>query len=123
MRVTEFLGSPPEIRKTLDQITAIASLHTSLQQVLTGRGAVPADDSILKILFLGRQHMAKNTPAPSPEWTRAPSRLRSDWEIECRHQDQRIRYTENVTSSRSLNKSARMPRSVAQGGGRAAAPA
>lgn len=50
---------------------AIESLNYSIWNVLKSRGAFPTDESILKVLFLGMQQMAKKWTAPIPDWKRA----------------------------------------------------
>jgi putative transposase len=70
-RLTVFFGYPPEIRKVIYTTNAIESLNYSLRKVLKSRGAFPTDESILKVLFLGIQRIAKKWTAPIPEWKRA----------------------------------------------------
>ena len=70
-RLTVFFGYPPEIRKVIYTTNAIESLNYSLRKVLKSRGAFPTDESILKVLFLGMQRIAKKWTAPIPEWKRA----------------------------------------------------
>ena len=40
----------------------------SLRKVLKGRSAFPNDESIIKVLFMGLQHVAKKWTQPIPEW-------------------------------------------------------
>jgi len=70
-RLTVFFGYPPEIRKVIYTTNAIESLNYSLRKVLKSRGAFPTDESIVKVLFLGMQQIAKKWTAPIPEWKRA----------------------------------------------------
>jgi putative transposase len=70
-RLTVFFGYPPEIRKVIYTTNAIESLNYSLRKVLKSRGAFPPDESIVKVLFLGMQQIAKKWTAPIPEWKRA----------------------------------------------------
>ena len=70
-RLTVFFGYPPEIRKVLSTTNAIESLNYSLRKVLKSRGAFPTDASIVKVLFLGMQQIAKKWTVPIPEWKRA----------------------------------------------------
>jgi len=70
-RLTVFFGYPPEIRKVIHTTNAIESLNYSLRKVLKSRGAFPTDESMVKVLFLGGQQIAKKWPAPIPEWKRA----------------------------------------------------
>ena len=70
-RLTVFFDYPAEIRKVIYTTNAIESLNFSLRKVLKGRGAFPTDESILKVLFLGMQRIAKKWTAPIPDWKRA----------------------------------------------------
>jgi putative transposase len=77
-RLTVFFDYPAEIRKVIDATHAIESLNVSLRKVLKGRGAIPTDESILKVLYLGMQRIAKNRLPPfqigNPHSTRSPSK-------------------------------------------------
>lgn len=70
-RLTVFFDYPPEIRKVIYTTNAIESLNFSLRKVLKSRGAFPTDESILKVLYLGMQRIAKKWTAPIPDWKRA----------------------------------------------------
>lgn len=70
-RLTVFFDYPPEIRKAIYTTNAIESLNFSLRKVLKSRGAFPTDESILKVLYLGMQRIAKKWTMPIPHWTRA----------------------------------------------------
>jgi transposase-like protein len=39
--------------------------------VLKGRSAFPNDESIIKVLYMGLQHVAKKWTQPIPEWKAA----------------------------------------------------
>jgi transposase-like protein len=39
--------------------------------VLKGRGAFPNDEAIVKLLYMGWQHVAKKWTQPIPEWKAA----------------------------------------------------
>ena len=58
-RLTVFFDYPPAIRKVIYTTNAIESLNFSLRKVLKKRGAFPTDESILKVLYLGMQRIAK----------------------------------------------------------------
>jgi putative transposase len=47
------------------------SLNYSLRKVLKGRGAFPNDEAIVKLLYMGLQHVAKKWTQPIPEWKAA----------------------------------------------------
>ena len=70
-RLTVFFDYPPAIRKVIYTTNAIESLNYSLRKVLKQRGAFPTDESILKVLYLGMQRIAKKWMMPIPEWKRA----------------------------------------------------
>lgn len=70
-RLTVFFDYPSEIRKALYTTKAIESVNFSLRKVLKSRGAFPTAESILKVLYLGMQRIAKKWTIPIPHWTRA----------------------------------------------------
>ncbi len=70
-RLTVFFDYPPAIRRAISTTNAIASLNYSLRKVLKGRGAFPNDEAIVKLLYMGLQHVAKKWTQPIPEWKAA----------------------------------------------------
>ena len=64
-------SSPSAIRRAIYTTNAIESLNFSLRKVLKCRGAVPKDESIVKLLYMGLQHVAKKWTQPIPEWKAA----------------------------------------------------
>jgi transposase-like protein len=70
-RLTVFFDSPPAIRRAVYTTNAIESLNDSLRKVLKGRSAFPNDESIIKVLYMGLQHVAKKWTQPIPEWKAA----------------------------------------------------
>jgi len=42
-----------------------------LERGLKGRSAFPNDESIMKVLYMGLQHVAKKWTQPIPEWKAA----------------------------------------------------
>jgi transposase-like protein len=50
-------------------------LHYSLRKVWKGRSAFPQDESILKVLYMGLQHVATKWTQPVPEWKAALNQL------------------------------------------------
>lgn len=70
-RLTVFFDYPSEIRKAIYTTNAIESVNFSLRNVLKSRGVFPTDESILKVLYLGMQRIAKKWTRPIPHWTRA----------------------------------------------------
>ena len=70
-RWTVCFADPSALRRALSTTTASESLHDSLRKVLQGRGAFPNDESIVKLLYMGLQHVAKKWTQPIPEWKAA----------------------------------------------------
>ena len=58
-----FFDYPPAIRRAIYTTNAIESLNYSLRKVLKSRGAFPNDESIIKLLYMGLQHVAKKVDA------------------------------------------------------------
>jgi hypothetical protein len=58
-RLSVFFDFPPEIRRVIYTTNAIESLNYSMRKVLKNRGAFPNDESILKLLYLGLNRVAK----------------------------------------------------------------
>lgn len=70
-RLTVFFDYPPEIRKVIYTTNAIESLNYSLRKVLKNRGAFPNDESIVKLLYLAIQKIAKRWTMPIRDWKSA----------------------------------------------------
>lgn len=70
-RLTVFFDYPPEVRKVIYTTNAIESLNYSLRKVLKNRGAFPNDDSIMKVLFMGLNNVAKKWTRPIRDWKAA----------------------------------------------------
>src|SRR6266567_2214958 len=70
-RLTVFFDYPPAIRRAIYTTNAIESLNYSLRKVLKGRGVFPNDEAIVKLLYMGLQHVAKKWTQPIPEWKAA----------------------------------------------------
>jgi putative transposase len=70
-RLTVIFDYPPAIRRVIYTTNAIESLHYSLRKVLKGRGAFPNDESIVKVLYMGLQHVTKKWTQPIREWKAA----------------------------------------------------
>src|SRR4029453_18799964 len=70
-RLTVLFDYPPAIRRVIYTTNAIESLNYSLRKVLKGRGAFPNDESIVKLLYMGLQHVAKKWTQPIREWKAA----------------------------------------------------
>jgi len=66
-----FFDYPKEIRKVIYTTNAIESLNYSLRKVLKNRGAFPNDESIMKLMFMALQNVAKKWTRPIRDWTAA----------------------------------------------------
>jgi putative transposase len=83
--LTVFFDDPPKIRKVLNTTNAIESLNFSLRKLLKTRGAspiangvfgnteaaLPNDEAILKVLYLGLQRIDNKWTMPIQDWKRA----------------------------------------------------
>jgi len=70
-RLTVFFDYPREIRKVIYTTNAIESLNYSMRKVLKNRGAFPNDESIMKVLFMGLNNVAKKWTRPIRDWKAA----------------------------------------------------
>ena len=70
-RLTVFFDYSSEIRKVIYTTNAIESLNYSLRRMLKTRGSFPNDDSILKILYLAINRVAKKWTMPIRDWKAA----------------------------------------------------
>ena len=70
-RLTVFFDYPPGIRRVFYTTNAIESLNYTLRKVLKTRGAFPNDDSILKVLYLALNRIAKRWTMPIRNWKQA----------------------------------------------------
>jgi len=70
-RLTVFFNYSPEIRKVIYTTNAVESLNYSLRKLLKMRGAFPNDDSVVKILFLAINRVAKKWTMPIRDWRSA----------------------------------------------------
>lgn len=61
----------PAIRRTIYTTNAIESLNYSLRKLLKGRSTFPNDESMLTVLYMGRQHVAKKWTQPIRDWKAA----------------------------------------------------
>jgi putative transposase len=70
-RLTVFFDYSPEIRKVVYTTNAIESLNYSLRRRLKTRGSFPNDESILKVLYLAINRVAKKWTLPIRDWKAA----------------------------------------------------
>jgi putative transposase len=70
-RLTVFFDYPPEIRRVIYTTNAIESLNYSLRKRLKTRGVFPNDESLVKVLYLALQQVAKKWTRPIRDWKAA----------------------------------------------------
>src|ERR687885_112898 len=70
-RLTVLFDYPPEIRRVIYTTNAIESLNFTLRKRLKTRGAFPNDESIVKVLYLALQNVAKRWTRPIRDWKAA----------------------------------------------------
>ena len=74
-RLTVLFDYPPEIRRVIYTTNAIESLNYTLRKRLKTRGVFPNDDSIVKVLYLALQNVAKKWTRPIRDWKAALNQL------------------------------------------------
>jgi len=70
-RLTVFFDYPPAIRRVVYTTNAIESLNYTLRKRLKTRGTFPNDESIMKVLYLALQNVAKKWTRPIRDWKAA----------------------------------------------------
>ena len=70
-RLTVLFAYPPAIRRVIYTTNAIESLNYTLRKRLKTRGVFPNDESIMKVLYLALQHVAKKWTRPIRDWKAA----------------------------------------------------
>src|SRR5215468_6191748 len=70
-RLTVFFDYPPAIRRAVYTTNAIESLNYTLRKRLKTRGVFPNDESIVKVLYLALQNVAKKWTRPIRDWKAA----------------------------------------------------
>ena len=70
-RLTVLFDYPPAIRRVIYTTNAIESLNYTLRKRLKTRGVFPNDESIMKVLYLALQHVAKKWTRPIRDWKAA----------------------------------------------------
>lgn len=73
--ITPFFAYSPEIRKVIYTTNAIESLNMSLRKVTKNRGSFPNDESMLKLLYLALNNIAKKWTLPIRDWKAALNRF------------------------------------------------
>jgi putative transposase len=74
-RITPFFAYSPEIRRVIYTTNAIESLNMSLRKVTKNRGSFPNDESMLKLLYLALNNIAKKWTMPVRDWKAALNRF------------------------------------------------
>jgi putative transposase len=70
-RLTVLFDYPPAIRRVIYTTNAIESLNYTLRKRLKTRGVFPNDESIVKVLYLALQNVAKKWTRPIRDWRAA----------------------------------------------------
>jgi transposase-like protein len=70
-RLTVLFDYLPAIRRVIYTTNAIASLHDTLRKRLKTRGVFPNDESLVKVLYLALQNVAKKWTRPIRDWKAA----------------------------------------------------
>jgi putative transposase len=70
-RLTVFFDYPPAIRRVIYTTNAIESLNYTLRKRLKTRGVFPNDESVVKVLYLALQNVAKKWTRPIRDWKAA----------------------------------------------------
>jgi transposase-like protein len=70
-RLTVLGDYSPAIRRVIYTTNASESLNYSLRKVLKGRSVFPNDEAMLKLLYMGLQHVANKWPRPIRDWKAA----------------------------------------------------
>jgi len=70
-RLTVFFDYPPAIRRVIYTTNASESLNYTLRKRLKTRGVFPNDESIVKLLYLALQNIAKRWTRPIRDWKAA----------------------------------------------------
>ena len=74
-RLIPFFAYSPEIRKVIYTTNAIESINMSLRKVTKNRGSFPNDESMLKLLYLALNNIAKKWTMPIRDWKAALNRF------------------------------------------------
>ena len=70
-RITPLFSYPPEIRRAIYTTNAIESVNMSLRKVTKNRGSFPNDESMIKLMYLALQNIAKKWTMPIHNWRSA----------------------------------------------------
>jgi len=70
-----FFEYPPDIRRVIYTTNAVESLNHSMRKVLKNRKALPNDDALLKVLYLGLRNAMTKWTRPITNWKAAMGRF------------------------------------------------
>ena len=70
-RLMVFFDYPPAIRRVIYTTNAIESLNYTLRKRLKTRGVFPNDESLVKVVYLALQQVAKKWTRPIRDWKAA----------------------------------------------------
>lgn len=70
-RITPLFSYPAEIRRAIYTTNAIESVNMSLRKVTKNRGSFPNDESMIKLMYLALQNIAKKWTMPIRNWRSA----------------------------------------------------
>ena len=66
-----YFDYPPQIRKVIYTTNTIESLNASLRKVTKTRSSFPADELVMKVLYLALHQIAKKWTMPIRDWKQA----------------------------------------------------
>jgi putative transposase len=69
--IIPFLDYPEDIRKAIYTTNVIESINRSARKVIKTKGVFPSEDSVLKILYLALENVAKKWTMPIRNWNEA----------------------------------------------------
>jgi transposase-like protein len=81
--VEQLFEFPATIRKVIYTTNAIESLNSALRKVTNGKGALPSDDALMKLLYLRIDNLMKKWIKPIANWAVIRGQLdivKPDWD-------------------------------------------
>jgi len=70
-----FFKYPEDIRRVIYTTNAIESVHRQFRKLTKTKGALPNENSLLKLLYMGTQHASKKWTMPIHNWNLTLSQL------------------------------------------------
>ena len=65
----------PEVRKIIDTINAIESMHMQLHKIVKNRGHFPSDEAATKLLYLALRNIEQDWKMPPITWKQAANQF------------------------------------------------